>query len=141
MPGEDGLSLCRWLAAQGGPPVVLLTALADDADRIVGLELGVDDYVVKPFNPRELLAPIRTVLRRAAVPEPAVSAVSRRFGPWRHEAAARTVTPADGRVVALKLGEDRLLSVLLDHPLTAQETRLGRRWSCLSVPLLRSFRF
>ncbi|MEM8665462.1 MAG: response regulator, partial [Pseudomonadota bacterium] len=61
MPGENGLSLCRWLTQRGGPPVILLTAMADDADRIVGLELGADDYVVKPFNPRELLARIRAV--------------------------------------------------------------------------------
>ena len=65
MPGEDGLSVCRWLVGRGGPPVILLTAMSDDTDRIVGLELGADDYVVKPFNPRELLARIRAVLRRA----------------------------------------------------------------------------
>ncbi|WP_366944283.1 response regulator [uncultured Pelagimonas sp.] len=62
MPGEDGLSLCRWMVAQTEIPVILLTAMASETDRIVGLELGADDYVVKPFNPRELLARIRAVL-------------------------------------------------------------------------------
>ena len=68
MPGEDGLSLCRWMVAQGGPPVILLTAMAHETDRIVGLELGADDYIVKPFNPPELLARIRAVLRRELRP-------------------------------------------------------------------------
>lgn len=97
MPGEDGLSLCRWLTARGGPPVVLLTAMADDADRIVGLELGADDYVVKPFNPRELLARIRAILRRVP-PRPAqVSTGRRRFGPWLHDPGPRAPSPAAGR--------------------------------------------
>ena len=70
MPGEDGLSLCRWLVARDGPPVILLTAMADETDRIVGLELGADDYLVKPFNPRELLARIRAV----PAPDPSAGA-------------------------------------------------------------------
>ncbi len=80
MPGEDGLSLCRHLVARGGPPVILLTAMADETDRIVGLELGADDYVVKPFNPRELLARMRAVLRRVPPVVPLPASGRRRFG-------------------------------------------------------------
>ena len=65
MPGEDGLSVCRRLTAEGGPPILMLTALDEDTDRIVGLEIGADDYLPKPFNPRELLARIKPILRRA----------------------------------------------------------------------------
>ncbi len=116
MPGEDGLSLCRWLVAQGGPPVILLTAMADETDRIVGLELGADDYVVKPFNPRELLARIRAVLRRAP-PLPAVVLTDmRRFAGWRHDPATRQLDHQDGRRVELTSAENRLLQVFLDHP-------------------------
>ncbi|MEM1432077.1 MAG: response regulator [Pseudomonadota bacterium] len=116
MPGEDGLSLCRWIVAQGGPPVILLTAMADETDRIVGLELGADDYLVKPFNPRELLARIRAVLRRAPQPTPHVASGIRRFGAWRHNAATLEVHHDDGRTVTLTSGESRFLSILLDHP-------------------------
>ncbi|NJM84203.1 MAG: response regulator [Tabrizicola sp.] len=122
MPGEDGLSLCRWLVARGGPPVILLTAMADETDRIVGLELGADDYLVKPFNPRELLARIRAVLRRAPPPEPKVATGRRGFAGWTHDPALQGVSHADGRRVALTSGESRLLGVLLDHP----HTVLGR---------------
>jgi len=116
MPGEDGLSLCRWLVAQGGPPVILLTAMADETDRIVGLEIGADDYLVKPFTPRELLARIRAVLRRAP-PAPAMVAVARRrFGEWTHDPALRALDHGDGRKVELTSGENRLLGVFLDRP-------------------------
>ena len=66
MPGEDGLSLCRHIAANNGPPVILLTAKSEETDRIIGLEIGADDYVVKPFSPRELVARIKVVLRRVS---------------------------------------------------------------------------
>lgn len=118
MPGEDGLSLCRWLVAKGGPPVILLTAMADETDRIVGLEMGADDYLVKPFNPRELLARIRAVLRRAPEPAPQVVSTARRFGPWRHDARAAEAHHDDGRTVALTSGESRLLGIFLDAPHT-----------------------
>ncbi|EPX87532.1 Response regulator [Rubellimicrobium thermophilum DSM 16684] len=116
MPGEDGLSLCRWLVARGGPPVILLTAMAGETDRIVGLELGADDYVVKPFNPRELLARIRAVLRR--IPESAriVAPHPRRIGPWQHDPACQRLKHDDGRIVALTSGENRLLGILMDNP-------------------------
>src|SRR3954449_6368792 len=85
MPGEDGLSLAGFVRATSGTPVILLTAKAEDTDRIVGLELGADDYVVKPFNPRELLARIKAVLRRSegnARPVHAPDADAYAFGPW-----------------------------------------------------------
>lgn len=115
MPGEDGLSICRWLTARGGPPVILLTAMADETDRIVGLELGADDYVVKPFNPRELLARIRAVLRRAPMQATPISPAKRCFAGWEHDPAAQDLRHADGRHVALTSGENRLLTVFLDH--------------------------
>ena len=116
MPGEDGLSLCRWLAARGGPPVILLTAMAEETDRVVGLELGADDYVVKPFAPRELLARIRAVLRRAPRPPAEVPGLRRRFAGWTHDPAARTLAHEDGRRADLTSGESRLLAAFLDHP-------------------------
>jgi len=116
MPGEDGLSLCRYLVARGGPPVILLTAMAEDTDRIVGLELGADDYMVKPFNPRELLARIRAVLRRVPPTPPPVPSGRRRFGPWVHDPAGQRIVGEDGAEVALTSGESRLLSIFLDHP-------------------------
>ena len=116
MPGEDGLSLCRHLVAKGGPPVILVTAMAEDTDRIVGLELGADDYVVKPFNPRELLARIRAVLRRVPPATPPVSSGRRRFGPWIHDPVAQRLIGQGETEVTLTSGENRLLGILLDHP-------------------------
>ena len=116
MPGEDGLSVCRWLVGRGGPPVILLTAMSDDTDRIVGLELGADDYVAKPFNPRELLARVRAVLRRAPPPPPAVPSGLRRFAGWTFDPAARRASHEDGRTTELTSGEARLLGALLDRP-------------------------
>ncbi|SFR10460.1 response regulator [Poseidonocella sedimentorum] len=118
MPGEDGLSLCRWLVARGGPPVILLTAMADETDRIVGLELGADDYVVKPFNPRELLARVRAVLRRAPQPETEVPGRIRAFAGWQHDPGAHKLLDAAGRETPLTTGESRLLTVFLDNPRT-----------------------
>lgn len=118
MPGEDGLSLCRWLVSQGGPPVILLTAMADETDRIVGLELGADDYVVKPFNPRELLARVRAVLRRVPEPEAEVPDHQRRFAGWTHDPATQKLIAADGEEIPLTSGESRILSVFLDNPRT-----------------------
>ena len=116
MPGEDGLSFCRYLVAQGGPPVILLTAMADDTDRIVGLELGADDYLVKPFNPRELLARIRAVLRRIPPQQPAITSSFRRFSRWTHDGAKQIISDTNGVSLCLTTGESRLLSLFLDHP-------------------------
>jgi two-component system OmpR family response regulator len=121
MPGEDGLSLCRYLREHLDLPVVLLTAKDEETDRIIGLEVGADDYLAKPFNPRELLARIRSVLRRTnALPPQRGQACGRyaHFGAWQLDAGRREVTHPDGRVVALSDSEYRLLTAFLTHPQT-----------------------
>jgi two-component system OmpR family response regulator len=119
MPGEDGLSLCRSLVESGTVPVILLTAMAEDTDRIVGLEIGADDYVTKPFNPRELLARIRAVLRRAAhVPRDRdpVDAETLTFAGWTLDVPKRLLTGEDGVAVPLSSGEFQLLVAFLKRP-------------------------
>jgi two-component system OmpR family response regulator len=119
MPGEDGLSLTRALRAEGDLPIILLTAVAEETDRIVGLEMGADDYLTKPFNPRELLARIKAVLRRAqALPsQPLATGIGRlRIGPWLVDPAAQTVHDADGGDPGLTTAEFRLLLVFVTHP-------------------------
>jgi two-component system OmpR family response regulator len=116
LPGDDGLTLCRELRSRSQLPIIMLTARGEDVDRIVGLELGADDYVAKPFNPRELLGRIKAVLRRAAHaprdPSPeTVRGFS--FGGWRLDTVTRTLMSSDGREVALSGAEYRLLAVLL----------------------------
>jgi two-component system phosphate regulon response regulator OmpR len=120
MPGEDGLSVCRRL--RGGKdaiPIIMLTAKGDDVDRIVGLEMGADDYLPKPFNPRELVARIHAVLRRRADPlppgAPALEQGEMRFGPVTIDLATRELTRA-GKSISLTTGEFGLLKVLLAHP-------------------------
>ncbi|WP_436644413.1 response regulator [Microbaculum sp. FT89] len=119
MPGEDGLSLCRYLRESTQIPVILLTAMAEETDRIVGLEIGADDYLTKPFNPRELLARIRSVLRRTeAIPpnrEPGTGGTYR-FAGWTLDPARRELIRADGVTVSLSTGEFRLLVAFLDRP-------------------------
>jgi len=119
LPGEDGLSLCRDLRARGNVPVIMLTARGEETDRIVGLELGADDYVPKPFNPRELLARVKSVLRRArSLPdnlEPE-KASAFRFAGWTLDVATRNLTAPDGVVVPLSGTEFGLLRALLAHP-------------------------
>jgi two-component system, OmpR family, response regulator len=119
LPGEDGLSLCRELRTKSQIPILMLTALAEEVDRIVGLEVGADDYLAKPFSPRELLGRIKAILRRTTqIPrEAAPDAVpGYRFGDWQLDMTTRTLTHADGSSVALNGAEFRLLSVLLAHP-------------------------
>ena len=119
LPGEDGLSLCRELRAHSQVPVLMLTALGEEIDRIVGLEVGADDYLAKPFSPRELLGRIKAILRRTAyMPrEPVAEEVhGYRFGDWQLDTTSRTLTHADGSQVALSGAEFRLLAVLLAHP-------------------------
>jgi two-component system OmpR family response regulator len=119
LPGEDGLTICRNLRATSSVPVIMLTARGEPLDRILGLEMGADDYLAKPFEPRELFARIRSVLRRTqALPpnmaQPDVAAM--RFGGWTLDLTARHLVNQDGVVVALSGAEFRLLKVFLDHP-------------------------
>ncbi|WEX74466.1 response regulator [Sinorhizobium numidicum] len=119
MPGEDGLTVCRQLRTTTDLPVIFLTAMADGTDRIVGLELGADDYVTKPFNPRELLARIRAVLRRVNSLPPqrgGIRAKMIRFDTWELDTGRRELLGHDGVSVALSTAEFRLLKAFLDHP-------------------------
>ena len=119
LPGDDGLVLCRTLRARSNTPVIMLTARGDDTDRIVGLEMGADDYLPKPFNPRELLARIKGVLRRyRALPDasPEGKIQCYHFAGWTLDLAARHLVSPTGLVVALGGSEFRLLKVLLEHP-------------------------
>jgi two-component system, OmpR family, response regulator len=116
LPGEDGLSLCRRLASETSIPVIMLTAVAQEADRIVGLEMGADDYLTKPFNPRELLARIRAVLRRASAPAPPQVSELLLFGAWQLDLGRRELKRDDGTLVPLSAGEFRLLQVFAEHP-------------------------
>ncbi len=122
MPGDDGLVLCRELRAgrHRTTPVLMLTARSDETDRIVGLEMGADDYLVKPFSARELLARIKAVLRRTRMlpPNLQVTEAGRlvAFGAWRLDTTARHLLDEAGTVVPLSGAEYRLLRVLLDHP-------------------------
>jgi two-component system phosphate regulon response regulator OmpR len=126
LPGEDGLSILRRLRGTGdATPVIMLTAKGDEVDRIVGLEMGADDYLAKPFNPRELLARIHAVLRRQPPPEapgaPSAEAGSIRFGDFELDLAMRRLT-RDGTPVPLTSGEFAVLKVFARHPRQA----LGR---------------
>ena len=122
MPGEDGLTLCRQLRAnpQQDIPVLMLTARTDDSDRILGLEMGADDYLIKPFVARELLARIKAILRRtrALPPNLQITEAGRliAFGDWLLDTAARHLLDDSGAIVALSGAEYRLLRVFLDHP-------------------------
>ena len=122
MPGDDGLVLCRDIRAgkHKATPVLMLTARNDETDRIIGLEMGADDYLVKPFAARELLARINAVLRRTRMlpPNLVVTETGRLlgFGRWRLDTSARHLLDEDGTMVALSGAEYRLLRVFLDHP-------------------------
>lgn len=117
MPGEDGLSLCRHVAEARNLPVIFITAKGESTDRIVGLEIGGDDYVVKPFDPRELVARIRSVLRRSArQPQDVAEAVAYEFEGWTLDPLKRRLTDREGAVVAISSAEFRLLMAFLDHP-------------------------
>lgn len=117
MPGEDGLSLCRHLVEARQLPVIFLTARGEATDRIVGLEIGADDYVVKPFDPRELVARIRSVLRRAArQPEEIADCFDYAFDGWRLDPLRRRLIDREGALVAISSAEFRLLVAFLDHP-------------------------
>ncbi|ANK75553.1 response regulator [Ensifer adhaerens] len=122
MPGDDGLVLSRELRAgkHKAIPIIMLTARSDEMDRILGLEMGADDYLSKPFSARELLARIKAVLRRARMlpPNLQISEAGQllRFGRWKLDTTARHLIDADGTVIALSGAEYRLLKVFIDHP-------------------------
>jgi two-component system OmpR family response regulator len=119
LPGEDGLSLCRRLRVESNTPVIMLTARGEETDRIVGLEMGADDYLAKPFSPRELIARIKSVLRRArSLPHNLRDEDARaiRFAGWRLDTVARHLVSVQGVVTPLGGAEFQLLRILLSHP-------------------------
>jgi DNA-binding response OmpR family regulator len=127
LPGTDGLELCRWIRSRSELPVILLTARGEEADRIVGLELGADDYVTKPFSPRELAARVRTVLRRSS----AIGASNERisFGDLELDSATRETRKA-GEEIKLTVKEFDLLWFLASHPrrVFARDQLMSRVW-------------
>jgi len=117
LPGEDGLSLCRKLRASTATPVIMLTAMGEDVDRIVGLEMGADDYLPKPFNPRELLARIKAVLRRVqSLPAASPKGDTAKFDGWTLDLGSRRLTSPQGEEVELSTGEYDLLLAFATHP-------------------------
>ena len=119
MPGEDGLAICRRLSAQpGGPAIIMMSAMGEETDRIVGLELGADDYVPKPCNPRELLARIKAVLRRRNEPRGGDQPMGAgcEFAGWRLDLVRRELRSPQGVVVNLSSGEFSLLRAFVEHP-------------------------
>ncbi|MCB1535471.1 MAG: response regulator [Rhodoblastus sp.] len=121
LPGEDGLSICRRLRSESAIPIVIVTAQGEDVDKIVGLEMGADDYISKPFNPRELLARIRAVLRRTAGLQQQQQSTETtrqvyRFSGWRVDVTAREVLAPSGSRVAMTAAEFDLLYALCEHP-------------------------
>ena len=127
LPGTDGLSLCRWIRGRSSLPVILLTARGEEADRIVGLELGADDYVTKPFSPRELAARVRSVLRRSNGSTPPGETIS--FGEIELDGGSREARRA-GSVVRLTSKEFELLSFLASHPrrVFSRDQLMARVW-------------
>jgi two-component system response regulator ResD len=127
LPGTDGLELCRWIRSRSELPVILLTARGEEADRIVGLELGADDYVTKPFSPRELAARVRTVLRRSA--PAAEAAVRLSFSGLELDAGTREVR-RDGEELRLTAKEFDLLWFLASHPrrVFSRDQLMSRVW-------------
>ena len=119
MPGEDGLTLCRELRVKSRLPIIMLTAMGEETDRIIGLEMGADDYLSKPFNPRELLARIKAVMRRTQVePQPAAETLTRdlRFDRWLLDVNRRELVDEEGVGMSLSTAEFDLLKVFLERP-------------------------
>ncbi|MET0373506.1 MAG: response regulator [Rhizorhabdus sp.] len=118
MPGEDGLSILRRVRKPGGPAVIMLSAMGEDTDRIIGLEVGADDYLPKPCNPRELLARIRAVLRRRGEEGAAAASAGavRRFGAWTLDIVQREIRRIDAPAAPLTDAEFRVLAAFLDRP-------------------------
>jgi two-component system, OmpR family, response regulator len=118
LPGEDGLAICRRLSRPDGPAIIMLSAMGEETDRIVGLELGADDYLPKPCNPRELLARIRAVLRRRQEPRSTEEGIGAgcEFSGWRLDLVRRELRTPDGVVVNLSSGEFSLLRAFVERP-------------------------
>lgn len=119
LPGDDGLVLCRKLRSHSQIPVIMLTALGEETERIIGLEMGADDYLAKPFNSRELLARIKSILRRSQAVSPSENQQSPRyflFAGWRLDTVARNLISSENVVISLSGGEYQLLHVFLTHP-------------------------
>jgi two-component system OmpR family response regulator len=118
LPGEDGLSICRRLRGKSTVPIIMVTGRGTDTDRIVGLELGADDYLPKPFNPRELLARVRAVMRRSAMAEPAPAEVPQvlAFEGWRLDMSRRQLFAPDGAPRSLTSGEFNILAIFCQNP-------------------------
>jgi two-component system OmpR family response regulator len=118
LPGEDGLAICRRLAGPDGPAIIMLSAMGEETDRIVGLELGADDYLPKPCNPRELLARIRAVLRRRQEPRPTEGELGAgcEFAGWRLDLVRRELRSPQGVIVNLSSGEFTLLRAFVERP-------------------------
>lgn len=119
LPGDDGLALCRQLRAQSNIPIIMLTAKGDEFDRVLGLEMGADDYLAKPFSSRELVARIKALLRRSSATASAVEEVEETvigFAGWKFDTAKRELLSAEGVVVPLSTGEFDLLLALVRHP-------------------------
>ncbi len=118
MPGDDGFSVCQKLRQRSNVPVIMLTASSDEADRVIGLELGADDYVAKPFSPRELIARIKALLRRTRDFTPATTEQSRflRFGDWRLDTLTRQLFDNGGLQIELSGADFNLLMLFLEHP-------------------------
>jgi two-component system OmpR family response regulator len=119
LPGDDGLVLCRRLRATSTLPIIMLTAMADEVDRIIGLEMGADDYIAKVANPRELLARVRAVLRRSGTAEAGTAADQRRileFAGWRLDVTHRQLYSAKNALVPLRAGEFELLLAFVERP-------------------------
>jgi two-component system OmpR family response regulator len=119
LPGEDGLALCRQLRANSGIPIIMLTAMGEETDRIVGLEMGADDYLPKPFNPRELLARVKAVLRRAqdiSTRKRPGGETMLGFAGWKLDLARRRLESPEAVIVQLSAGEFDLLVAFAEHP-------------------------
>jgi two-component system OmpR family response regulator len=115
MPGEQGLEIARRLSAPGGPAIIMLSAMGEDSDRIIGLEVGADDYLAKPCNPRELLARIRAVLRRRQEPVGDTGVVAE-FAGWKLDLVRRELTSPEKVLISLSDGEFSLLRLFVDKP-------------------------
>ena len=144
LPGEGGLSLCREVRSRSSLPIIMLTAMGEEADRIVGLEMGADDYLPKPFNSRELLARVRAVLRRtAAGPGNAATAKSGKtvtFEGWRLDLVRRELTSPEGAATDLSAGEYDMLLAFVEHPqrVLSRDQLLDLARSRIALPFDRS---